>query len=63
MRYDKPPLGVFPRWLWLEYLEVPAEPSKEEKKQREVALSAAIKRRTDAGWIPLRCWFDELLLL
>lgn len=58
----KPPIGLYPRWLWLEFLEVPTDPTPEEKHERELDIRAAIKRYIDAGLIPPKEWFDELIL-
>lgn len=56
---DKPPLGVMPRWLWLEHNPIITV---EAVDQRIAALKAAIDRFTEAGKPSDRFW-DEILSL
>lgn len=55
----KPPLGIIPKWLWLELLEVP-RPSDIEKKERRLELLKAVERCRQAGRREDPLWLHEL---
>lgn len=55
----KPPSGIMPRFIWLEFLEV-VPPSKVEIQQRAQALRSAIDRYRAAGATAPTEWFTEL---
>lgn len=54
----RPPIGIMPKWLWLEFLE--GKPSEIEIKNRVIALNKAINRYENAGFKPLKEWFFEI---
>ena len=54
----KPPIGIMPRWLWLEYLEGEM-PSDIEIKNRKIELKNAIMRYKEKGFNPLLEWIME----
>lgn len=55
----KPPIGIIPKWLWLELLEGDV-PSEVEVENRKTALIAAIGRYRDRSMTPLQEWIEEL---
>lgn len=57
--YVKPPLGVMPKWLWLEMLEC-LPPSEIELKERRVEVSGAVSRYRAAGFSVNPEWLLEL---
>ncbi len=57
----KPPIGIMPKWLWLEFLEV-SEPSQIEIKNRIIELEGAIDRYQKASFRALDEWVNELLV-
>ncbi|GAB3956685.1 hypothetical protein GCM10028805_47310 [Spirosoma harenae] len=60
---NRPPLGVLPRFLWLELLEVPDDPSPEEMLERKKLVQEAIQRYEDAGCYVPKKWMNEVTLL
>lgn len=56
----KPPIGIMPRLIWLEKLEVPNWPSDVELAERKDQVKAAIDRYIKAGYQPLPAWYHEL---
>lgn len=59
MTERRPPIGIMPRFIWLELLEV-LPPSDIEIEQRAQALRAAIDRYRAAGAVAPAKWFTEL---
>lgn len=54
----RPPIGIMPRHVWLEFLEGP-EPSEDEKRDRRADLRNAINRYQKAGIaVPMK-WIIE----
>lgn len=56
----RPPIGIMPKYIWLEYLEVPTQPSKEEIAERKAELLATIRKFKKLNEKPLQQWMDEL---
>jgi len=50
----KPPIGICPRWFWLENLEIPYFPSTEEKIDRVIKLKGAIERYENWDFITMK---------
>jgi len=55
----KPPIGIIPKWFWLEMLEG-NEPSEIEIINRKKELNAAILRYKKSTFTPLDEWLVEL---
>lgn len=50
----KPPLGIAPRWFWLENLEIPYFHSKEEKANRITKLKGVIDRYNNWEYLTMK---------
>lgn len=59
MNLQKPPIGIMPRWLWLEFLEG-ENPSEVEIQNRKREIQLAILRYLNSPFKPLQEWYIEL---